>query len=133
MIVDASAVLAILLAEEDAAAYGRAIAGAGSPLISAVNYVEAAVVIDSRGDAVASREFDRFMRRAGIQIVPVTAEHATLARQAYRDFGKGRHPAGLNFGDCFSYALAAASNKPLLFRGDDFSKTDIPSALKPLH
>jgi len=86
------------------------------------------VVIDSRGDAVASREFDLFFRRAGIVIEPVTFEQAQIARQAYRDFGKGRHPAGLSFGDCLSYALAKWADEPLLFKGSDFAQTDVRGA-----
>jgi ribonuclease VapC len=97
---------------------------AAQPRMSAASYVEAAVVIDNRGDVLARREFDRFIRRAGIEVVAVDLEQAEIARQAYRDFGKGRHPAGLNFGDCFSYALAKLIDEPLLFKGTDFSLTD---------
>jgi ribonuclease VapC len=125
MVIDTSAIIAILLAEEDAAGYARAIAGAVRPRMSAVSYVEAAVVIENRGDATARREFDRFIRRAGIEVVAVNLEQAEMARQAYRDFGKGRHAAGLNFGDCFSYALAVLMDEPLLFKGADFSLTDV--------
>jgi ribonuclease VapC len=82
-------------------------------------------VIDNRGDVVARREFDRFIRRAGIEVVAVDLEQAEIARQAYRDFGKGRHGAGLNFGDCFSYALSKAIDEPLLFKGGDFALTDV--------
>ena len=129
MVIDTSAVIAILLAEEDAESYTRAIEAAVQPRMSAASYVEAAVVIDNRGDVLARREFDRFIRRAGIEVVAVNREQAEIARQAYRDFGKGRHPAGLNFGDCFSYALAKATGEPLLLLGDDFSQTDIRRAL----
>lgn len=128
MVIDTSAVLAILLAEDDAGRYARAIQDAMRCRMSAANYLEAALVIDNCGDAVASREFDRFFRRASIAIEPVTQEHAEIARQAYRDFGKGRHPARLNFGDCLAYALARASDEPLLFKGRDFAQTDIRSA-----
>jgi ribonuclease VapC len=124
MVIDTSAVIAILLAEEDAERYTRAIEMAAQPRMSAASYVEAAVVIDNRGDVLARREFDRFIRRAGIEVVAVDLEQAEIARQAYRDFGKGRHPAGLNFGDCFSYALAKLIDEPLLFKGTDFSLTD---------
>ena len=124
MVIDTSAVIAILLAEDDAERYTRAIAMAARPRMSAASYVEAAVVIDNRGDVLARREFDRFMRRAGIEVVAVNLEQAEIARQAYRDFGKGRHAAGLNFGDCFSYALAKLIDEPLLFKGTDFSLTD---------
>ena len=125
MVIDASAVIAILPAEDDAERYTRAIEVAARPRISAASYLEAAVVIDNRGDVLAQREFDRFIRRAGMEVVSVNLEQAELARQAYRDFGKGRHPAGLNFGDCFSYALAKFTGEPLLFKGADFSRTDV--------
>jgi ribonuclease VapC len=129
MVIDASAILAILLAEDDAERYARAIEAALRPRMSAASYLEAAVVIDNRGDVVARREFDRFMRRTEIEVVAVDREQAEIARQAYRDFGKGRHPAGLNFGDCFSYALAKSVDEPLLFKGAfkgaDFSRTDV--------
>jgi ribonuclease VapC len=125
VIVDSSAILAILFNEPNAALYAMAIASASSCRISAANYVEAAVVVDSQSPAAGPRQFDAFMRRAGIVIEPVTEEHALVARQAYADFGKGRHPAGLNFGDCFSYALAMVSGEPLLFKGNDFSQTDV--------
>ena len=124
MVIDTSAVIAILLAEDDAERYTRVIEMAAQPRMSAASYVEAAVVIDNRGDVLARREFDRFIRRAGIEVVAVDLEQAEIARQAYRDFGKGRHPAGLNFGDCFSYALAKLIDEPLLFKGTDFSLTD---------
>jgi ribonuclease VapC len=129
VVIDTSAVLAILLAEPDAEAFARAIENAETRRISAANYLEAALVMDNRGDAVAGRGFDLFFRRAGIAIEPVTLEHAAIARQAYRDFGKGQRAAGLNFGDCFSYALAKAVDEPLLFKGRDFVQTDVESAL----
>lgn len=129
MIIDTSAVLAILLAERDAGRYAQAIEDAVDCRMSAASYLEAALVIDNRGDAVASREFDLFFRRAGIIIEPVTFEQAQIARQAYRDFGKGRHRAGLNFGDCLSYALAKALDEPLLFKGADFAQTDVDRAV----
>jgi ribonuclease VapC len=125
MVIDASAVIAILLAEDDAERYTHAIEASARPRISAASYLEAAVVIDNRGDVLAQREFDRFIRRAGIEVVAVDLEQAEIARQAYRDFGKGRHAAGLNFGDCFSYALAKFTDEPLLFKGADFSRTDV--------
>lgn len=125
MVVDTSAVLAILWGEREAEAFARAIEVADTSRISAANFVEAAIVIDSRGDAVASRQFDLFMRRAAIRVEAVTLEQAEVARQAYRDFGKGRHSAGLNIGDCFSYALAQVLDEPLLFKGTDFGQTDV--------
>ncbi len=131
MIVDSSALVAIIRAEPDAAAYAAALVSADTAM-SAVNYVEAAVVVDSARDPVASRRFDELVRVADIEVVAVTAEHATLARQAYRDFGKGSEsPARLNFGDCFAYALAAERRKPLLFKGDDFIHTDLVAAGLP--
>ncbi len=130
MIIDASAVLAILLDERDAATFAKAIENADDRRMSAAGYLEAALVIDNRGDAVAQREFDRFFERSRITIEPVTLEQARIARQAYRDFGKGRHRAGLNFGDCLGYALARVLDQPLLYKGRDFSHTDLQSALK---
>jgi len=129
MIVDSSALLAILFDEPDAPMFAAAIASAERCRISAANYVETAVVIESQSPAAGGRQFDAFMRRASITVEPVTEEQAHLARQAYADFGKGHHRAGLNFGDCFSYALAKAYREPLLFKGDDFSRTDIETAL----
>jgi ribonuclease VapC len=129
MVIDTSAVLAILLSEGDANLYAEAIEKADSCHMSAANYLEAALVIDTRGDPVASREFDLFFRRADFVIEPVTLEHAQIARQSYRDFGKGRHTAALNFGDCLAYALAKSLDQPLLFKGSDFSRTDIEAAV----
>ena len=128
MILDSSAVVAILRAEPEASAMAEAMALGGVCGISAVNYVEAAIVIDSGRDPIASRRFDDFFREAGIVIEPVTPRQAEIAREAYRDFGKGRHRAGLNFGDCFAYALAKERGETLLFKGDDFRQTDIESA-----
>jgi ribonuclease VapC len=125
MIIDTSALLAILYQEEDAAYFAGAIAAAPVGRMSVANFLEAAINIDVSGDAEASRQLDTFIRRAGIEINAVTFEQAQIARQAYLDFGKGRHPAGLNFGDCFAYALARETGEPLLFKGDDFAKTDI--------
>ena len=128
MIVDSSAILAILFAEPDAAVFAKAISEADACKISAATFVEVAVVVEAQTKDRGSRQLDAFLRRAGFVIEPVTEEQAHLARQAYSDFGRGRHPAGLNFGDCFSYALAKASGEALLFKGNDFSKTDIVSA-----
>jgi ribonuclease VapC len=125
MVVDTSAVLAILLGEDDAAHFAQAIELAERSAMSAANWLEAAVVIDTRGDAVASREFDLFLRRSGIELQSVTVDQVQLARQAYHDFGRGRHPAGLNFGDCLAYAMAKSLDEPLLFKGDDFGRTDV--------
>ena len=128
MIIDTSAIIAILRDELEADFCARAIADASSRRVSAVNYVEAAVVIDTNGDPIASRRVDDFIKAAHISIEAVTETHAQIARHAYRDFGKGSgHPAKLNFGDCFAYALAKSSGEPLLFKGDDFTHTDITS------
>jgi ribonuclease VapC len=130
MIVDTSAIVAILRAESEAPLFAEALAGAKIRRVSAVNYVEAAAVIDGSRNPIASRRFDDFFREASLSIEAVTAEQALIAREAYRDFGKGSgHPARLNFGDCFSYALAKAKNEPLLFKGQDFKHTDLDSAL----
>lgn len=126
MIVDSSALVAIVRDEPDAPRYAAALVTARRKAISAVNYVEAAVVVDSARDPVASRRFDELITVAGIDVVAITEEHAVLARQAYRDFGRGSgSPARLNFGDCFAYALAAHSREPLLFKGEDFTHTDL--------
>ena len=125
MIVDTSAIIAILRSEPEAPTIAKAIDRAQSCRVSAVNYVEAAVIIDGSRDPVASRRFDEFIREANITVEAVTVEQARVAREAYRDFGKGRHRANLNFGDCFAYALAKAKAEPLLFKGDDFRYTDI--------
>ena len=128
MIVDTSAVIAILFAESDAEIYANAIARAEACRMSAATFVEVSIVVEALTKSSGSRQLDAFMRRAGITIEPLTEEHAHLARQAFTDFGKGRHPAGLNYGDCFSYALAKATTEPLLFKGKDFAKTDLVAA-----
>ena len=130
MVIDSSALLAILLQEKEAASFTASIQNADVRRISAASYLETAIVIDNRGDVIASREFDRFLRVAGITIEPVTARQSLLARQAYRDFGKGRHRAKVNFGDCLSYALAKDLDEPLLFKGIDFTKTDVKVAIR---
>ncbi len=129
MIVDTSALIAILRAEDDADRYIQALAEAADVRISAATWVEAAVVVDANRDPVLSGRFDDLISEAAITVEAVTADHARLARQAYRNFGKGQHPAGLNFGDCFSYALARATGQPLLFKGGDFTLTDVALAL----
>jgi ribonuclease VapC len=130
MIVDASAVIAILRDEPEAHACARAIAAARIRRISAVSFVEAAVVVDAGRNPVASRKFDDLIREARLIVEAVSESQARIAREAYRDFGKGSgHSAGLNFGDCFSYALAKAMDEPILFKGDDFSHTDLAPAL----
>src|SRR5271168_3231896 len=130
MILDASAVIAILRDEPERVLFEAILNDAEDVYISAAAYLELAVVIDSRRDAVMSREIDDFLDRFSVIIEPVTAEQARIARQAYRDYGKGSgHPANLNFGDCFSYALAREKREPLLYKGDDFVHTDLRSAL----
>ena len=130
MIVDTSAIIAILRDEPKALPCAQAIARATERRVSAVTFVEAAVVIDASRDPVATRRFDDFMREAGISVEAVTKVQAQIARDAYRDFGKGSgHPAQLNFGDCFAYALARETGESLLFIGDDFRHTDIVSVL----
>jgi ribonuclease VapC len=130
MIIDTSALIAILRAEDDASDMAHAIEQAGMRQISAANYLEAAVVIDGSRDPVASRRFDELVQAADLRIEPVTQDQAQIAREAYRDFGKGSgHKAGLNFGDCFAYALAKTTGQPLLYKGNDFTHTDITPAL----
>lgn len=127
MIIDTSAILAILFQESDAEHFANAIARAEEPSLSAASFLEAGIVVDNQLGAAAGRQLDALIARAGIKIEPVTEQQATIARQAYFDYGKGRHPAKLNFGDCFSYALAKATGMPLLFKGNDFSQTDVAS------
>jgi ribonuclease VapC len=128
MIVDTSALIAILFNEDDAGSYAHAIAAADTCRISAATFVEAAIVVETQTKSSGGLQLDAFLRRAGIVIEPVSAEQAHLARQGYIDFGKGRHAAGLNYGDCFSYALAKSLGEPLLFKGNDFAKTDVIAA-----
>jgi ribonuclease VapC len=130
VIIDTSALIAILRAEDDAADIAHAIEKAQVRRISAANFVETAVVIDASRDPVASRRFDELVEVAELRVEAVTADQARIARDAYRDFGKGSgHKARLNFGDCFAYALAKAAGEPLLYKGDDFGHTDITPAL----
>lgn len=130
MIIDTSALIAILRDETDAASYARAIEEAPQRQISAANFLEAAIVIDGSRDPVASRRLDDLLREAQIEIMPVTETQARLAREAYRDYGRrSGHPARLNFGDCFAYALARETGEPLLFKGADFAHTDVTPVL----
>jgi ribonuclease VapC len=129
MILDSSPLVAILAGEPDAELYIQAISRAPRCRISAGSFIELSIVVESQFAVEALRQCDALFRRVGILIEPVTVEHAHLACQAFHDFGKGRHPAGLNFGDCFAYALAKHTGEPLLFKGNDFSQTDIVSAL----
>ena len=128
MIVDTSAVLAILFREPDAERFAKAITSAPSRRMSAATLLETSIVLESRSGAAAGYELDAFLEEAGIELEPVTPEQSQAARRAWRRFGKGNHPAGLNFGDCFAYALAEATREPLLFKGGDFELTDIEVA-----
>lgn len=128
MILDSSILVAILGNEPEAATFEEAIAEAPTCKISAASYVEAAIVVDCRHDPVFSRKLDDLLHNAQITIEPLSPYQARLARDAYRDYGKGRHRAGLNFGDCFAYALAKDKREPLLFKGEDFRKTDVEVA-----
>lgn len=125
MVIDTSAFAAIFFAEPERETFLAAIACAGSRLVSAATILETGIVLEARQGDAAGREFDLFVVKAGLQIVPVDAEQVDLARSAWRRYGKTRHPAALNFGDCFSYALAKSSGEPLLAKGTDFSQTDI--------
>ena len=128
MIVDSSAVLAILFSEPDARRHAGAIMAASPCRMSVANVLEASIVVERRGGDTAAYELDTLLESAEIELVPVTVAHLEAARRAWRRFGKGNHPAALNFGDCFAYALAKATGEPLLFKGEDFAQTDIEAA-----
>lgn len=128
MVLDTSAVICILLREPEADRYIQAIVRDPVRLMSAFSVFEAAVVIEARRGRAGAHELDLLLKEAGVASVPFTAEHFDLARDAYRRFGKGNHPAGLNLGDCASYALSRHSEQPLLFKGQDFEKTDVQRA-----
>ena len=125
MVIDTSALIAILLQEPEAQALALAVDRAATRLLSAATLLETAMVIEARKGEVGGRELDLLLYRAGIEVVAVDQEQAEIARIAWRKYGKGRHPANLDYGDCFSYALAKASGSPLLYKGTDFSLTDI--------
>ena len=129
MILDTSAIIAILFEEDEAADFAALIDKADSLKLSAVNFVELEIVSRRTRNPAALGLIDDFIAAGEIEIVPVSVEMAYLARAAFRDFGKGRHPAQLNFGDCFAYALAKATGEALLFKGNDFSLTDVTPAL----
>jgi len=128
VVLDTSALLAMLLAEPERDAYVALLAEAEDPLISAATLVEASVVMLAKTAQAGVRDLDELLVTGGVRCVAVDDEQAKLARDAFARFGKGRSPAGLNFGDCFAYALAQATNRPLLFKGDDFTKTDVTAA-----
>ena len=130
MVIDTSAVMAILRDERERRSFTEAIEDAEQCLMSAVSFVEASMVMEARNGYEGLRDLDLFLLKAGISIEAVDLEQAKVARSAFTMFGKGRHEASLNFGDCFSYALAKVSGSPLLFKGDDFSRTDIEAAVK---
>jgi len=129
MVIDTSALIAILLNEAETEAFAKAIAADPKRLISAFNLIEAAIVIEAKKGAAGGIELDLLLHRARIETVAISAEQVELARTAWRVYGKGNHPAGLNIGDCCAYALAKYSGEPLLFKDGDFALTDIPSAL----
>ncbi len=129
MVIDTSAIVAILLGEPEAERLAAAIQRGSPRLMSAASLLEASMVIEARKGETAGRELDLLIYRAGIEIVPVDQDQAEVARLAWRRFGKGRHGAALNYGDCFAYALAKTSGSPLLYKGEDFASTDIRSAL----
>lgn len=125
MVIDTSALLAILFDEPERRSFNEAIEAAESRALSTATFVEVSMVLESRFGAEGLRDLDLFLERAGIKLVAVDSEQAHVARRAFSQFGKGRHRAGLNYGDCFSYALATVLGEPLLFKGDDFPLTDV--------
>lgn len=125
MVLDTSALLALLLDEPEAEEFRIAVEEDPTRLVSAATLLETALIIEARKGEPGGRELDALIHKADVAVVPVDAEHVSEARRAYRRFGKGRHAAGLNFGDVFAYALARVAGEPLLFKGDDFPKTDI--------
>ena len=129
MVVDTSALLAILRDEPEGPSFAQALEAAADCVLSAASFVEASMVIEARYGPDGLRDLDRLIAKANIEIVAADADQAMIARRAFSRFGKGRHAAGLNFGDCFAYALAEARGSTLLFKGDGFRRTDIPAAL----
>jgi len=129
MVIDTSALIAILFGEPEALSFTRAVADESRKLISAFNALETGIVVEARKGEAGGRELDLLLHRAQIEIVAMTADQAELARTAWRKYGRGNHPAGLNIGDCCAYALAKYSGESLLFKGNDFSQTDIRPAI----
>lgn len=129
MIIDSSALVAILSEEVEAFTFNDMIFANSSRLLSAASYLEISIVCDNGKSPELGKELDIYLRSANIQIHPVDAEQANIAREAYRRYGKGNHEARLNFGDCFAYALSKTTGEPLLFKGDDFRKTDVRVAV----
>lgn len=130
MVIDTSAFIAILLGEPESPSFIQVIANDIKRLTSVLSALETAIVIESKKGPSGGREFDLLLHEAAIEITPMNADQMQIARKAYQKFGKGRHPANLNLGDCCSYALASYSGEPLLYKGNDFSMTDIASALQ---
>lgn len=128
MVIDSSALVAILLQEAGWEAVFDRLDAAPRPIMSAANALEAAIVMETRKGAIGGHDLDVFLNEAGIDILPVTREHMDFAREAWRRYGKGRHPARLNICDCLAYALAKATGEPLLFVGNDFAQTDVAAA-----
>ena len=126
MVIDTSALLAVLQDEPERRSFNEAIEGADARRMSLATWVEVSIVIETRYGTGGLALLDQYVDRAGIELVPVDREQAAVARRAFSRFGKGRHPAGLNYGDCFSYALAAVLGEPLLHKGEDFGRTDLP-------
>ena len=131
MVIDTSALLAIFLDESERAQFLDQIVQAEMRKISAASVLETGIVLEARKGEAAGREFDLFVVRANLEIVPVDADQVDVARSAWRKYGKGRHPAGLNFGDCFAYALAKVAGEPLLAKGGDFTLTDLEMMTTP--
>ncbi len=125
MVLDTSAIVAILQDEPERRKFNEAIEAAESRSLSTASFVECSMILESRYGADGIRDLDLFIAKAQVSLIPVDEEQADLARRAFRKYGKGRHPAGLNFGDCFSYALSQALHEALLFKGNDFSQTDV--------
>ena len=132
MILDTSVLIAIIKEEPEAASFAVTLEVTNELRLSAASYLESSIVLDRLKNPKLSARLDEILEKAQVAIEPITAEQAQIARQAYRDYGRGSgHPANLNFGDCFAYALARAKREPLLYKGDDFVHTDVRSATKP--
>jgi ribonuclease VapC len=131
MVIDTSALLAILLGEPEEVRFAEILERESEVRMSAASYMEAAMIIDRRVNAEHREMLDGALKVFGIKIEPVTEEQARVARRAFQEFGRGAHPAGLNYGDCFTYALAKVTQEKLLFKGNDFTKTDLLPAFKP--
>lgn len=125
MVIDTSAIIAILFGEPEAARLARAVAADATRMMSSFTGLECAIVVEARKGEAGAHELDLLLQRMGVRSHSLTAEHMVLAREAWRRYGKGRHPAGLNIGDCCAYALAKLQGEALLFKGDDFLQTDV--------